>query len=165
MAHAFDENKGKVDLDAIFRDLKTNYQNNVNTMYNACDSAGVTPTAKTPAAIATAIGAIGVRSFTIDIGFNEYGSNDINMLIDDLADNFKSITVEIPSGVTFQIGYTTVAPTYSWNTIASATNGQTITISKSWKTQYSGKRIKMRLQNVSGSESAELTLQTRAGSE
>lgn len=55
MAYAFNEDKGKVDIDAILNGLQTNYQNNINTIYNALVNNGVTPTAKTPAAIATAI--------------------------------------------------------------------------------------------------------------
>jgi len=58
MAHGFDDNKGKVDLNAIFDELETNYQANINTMYNACVAEGVTPTAKTPTAIAQAIATI-----------------------------------------------------------------------------------------------------------
>ena len=58
MAYAFNEDKGKVDIDAILNGLQTNYQNNVNTIYNAIVNAGITPTAKTPAACSTGIGNI-----------------------------------------------------------------------------------------------------------
>lgn len=58
MIYGFDETKAKVNLDAIFDQLETNYQNNVNTIYNALVSNGVTPTAKTPAAIVTAINSV-----------------------------------------------------------------------------------------------------------
>ena len=58
MIYGFDETKAKVNLDTIFDQLETNYQNNVNTIYNALVSNGVTPTAKTPAAIVTAINSV-----------------------------------------------------------------------------------------------------------
>lgn len=38
--------------------MKSSFQDGVNTLYNKCVSCGVTPTAKTPAAIANAIQSI-----------------------------------------------------------------------------------------------------------
>lgn len=58
MAHGFDDNKGKVDLDTIFNELETNYQSNINTLYNKLVSLGSTPADKTPTGIANAIQAI-----------------------------------------------------------------------------------------------------------
>ena len=58
MAHGFDDNKGKVDLDAIFNELETNYQSNINTIYSKLVSLGSTPADKTPTGIANAIQAI-----------------------------------------------------------------------------------------------------------
>ena len=55
MANAFNNDKGKVDIDAVLSGLQTNYQNNVNSIYNAIVNNGITPTAKTPAACATGI--------------------------------------------------------------------------------------------------------------
>lgn len=55
MVYAYNEEKGKVDIDAILNGLQTNYQNNVNTIYNAFVNKGVTPTAKTPTALSTAV--------------------------------------------------------------------------------------------------------------
>lgn len=55
MANAFNDDKGKVDINAVLNTLETNYQNNVNTVYNAFVNKGVTPTAKTPSALATAV--------------------------------------------------------------------------------------------------------------
>ena len=59
MAHLFDGKKGKQDFEALITPkleaLKTTFQDNVNSMYNALVGKGKTPTAKTPAAISTAI--------------------------------------------------------------------------------------------------------------
>lgn len=69
MAHAFSDDKSKVDIETVFNDLQTNLQSNVNTLYNTCVTNGVTPTAKTPAAINTAINGISeiTWSETIDV--------------------------------------------------------------------------------------------------
>lgn len=62
MPYLFNNDKSKVQLssilDPILADLEQNYQANVNTMYNACSTAGVTPASKSPADIATAIAGI-----------------------------------------------------------------------------------------------------------
>lgn len=50
MAYAFNDDKGKLDITATLDDLKTNFQNGINAIYNALIKSGVTPTAKTPAA-------------------------------------------------------------------------------------------------------------------
>lgn len=55
MVYGFDDNKAKVNINSILSGLETNYQNNVNTVYNAVVNNGVTPTAKTPSAIVTGI--------------------------------------------------------------------------------------------------------------
>ena len=59
MAYIFDEHKGKQDFETMIKPkldaLKTTFQDNVNSMYNALVGKGKTPTAKTPAAISTAI--------------------------------------------------------------------------------------------------------------
>lgn len=59
MAYIFDEHKGKQDFETVIKPkldaLKTTFQDNVNSMYNALVGKGKTPTAKTPAAISTAI--------------------------------------------------------------------------------------------------------------
>lgn len=94
MAHGFDDNKGKVDLNAIFDELETNYQANINTMYDACDSAGVTPTAKTPEAVATAIAGIKTKyeSDTWEEYFQLYVPLSDSSLISEISlDNVVSI--------------------------------------------------------------------------
>ena len=55
MAYGFNDKKEKVDISAILNGLQTTFQNNVNAIYNAIVKNGVTPTAQTPAACATAI--------------------------------------------------------------------------------------------------------------
>lgn len=55
MVYGFDENKGKVDIDAILDELETNYQGNIDTLYNAIVAKGVTPASKSPADIAASI--------------------------------------------------------------------------------------------------------------
>lgn len=59
MAYIFDEHKGKRDFEELIKSkldaLKTTFQDNVNSMYNALVGKGKTPTAKTPTAISTAI--------------------------------------------------------------------------------------------------------------
>ena len=50
MAFAFNDDKGKSDITATLNELKTNFQNSINTIYDAIIKSGVTPTAKTPAA-------------------------------------------------------------------------------------------------------------------
>lgn len=55
MIFGFDEHKGKVDVGAMLTQLQTNFQNNVNTLYNAFVAKGVTPAAKTVSAIVTAV--------------------------------------------------------------------------------------------------------------
>lgn len=59
MAFLFNEDKTKLDFDkavqAIITPLQTAFQNNINTIYNAVKSAGVTPSDKSPSNIATAI--------------------------------------------------------------------------------------------------------------
>lgn len=60
MIYGFNDDKTKVDVEAVLAGLESTYQSNVNTIYNAVVNNGVTPTAKTPAAIATGIN--GIRS-------------------------------------------------------------------------------------------------------
>lgn len=59
MAFLFNDDKTKLDFDkavqAIITPLQTAFQNNINTIYNAVKSAGVTPSDKSPSNIATAI--------------------------------------------------------------------------------------------------------------
>lgn len=55
MIFGFDEHKGKVDVGAMLTQLQTNFQDNVNTLYNAFVAKGVTPAAKTVSAIVTAV--------------------------------------------------------------------------------------------------------------
>lgn len=55
MAYGFNDNKEKVNISTILNGLQTTFQNNVNAIYNAIVKNGVTPTAQTPAACATAI--------------------------------------------------------------------------------------------------------------
>ena len=55
MVYGFDEYKGKVDIDAILDELETNYQGNIDTLYNAIVAEGVTPASKSPADIAASI--------------------------------------------------------------------------------------------------------------
>ena len=59
MAFLFNDDKTKLDFDnavqKIITPLQTAFQNNINTIYNAVKSAGVTPSDKSPSNIATAI--------------------------------------------------------------------------------------------------------------
>jgi hypothetical protein len=55
MIFGFDEHKGKVDVGAMLTQLQTNFQNNVNSLYNAFVAKGVTPAAKTVSALVTAV--------------------------------------------------------------------------------------------------------------
>lgn len=59
MAFLFNDDKTKLDFDnavqKIITPLQTAFQNNINTIYNAVDRAGVTPSDKSPSNIATAI--------------------------------------------------------------------------------------------------------------
>lgn len=55
MAYGFNDKKEKVNISTILNGLQTTFQNNVNAIYNAIVKNGVTPTAQTPAACATAI--------------------------------------------------------------------------------------------------------------
>lgn len=59
MAYLFDDDKSKLDfentLQPILDELETNYQNNINSIYDACSYAGSTPSGKTPQHIAIAI--------------------------------------------------------------------------------------------------------------
>lgn len=64
MIYGFDEYKGKVDIDAILDELETNYQGNIDTLYNAIVAKGVTPASKSPANIAAAIADV------YDTGYN-----------------------------------------------------------------------------------------------
>lgn len=55
MAYGFNDNKEKVNISSILNGLQTTFQNNVNAIYNTIVKNGVTPTAQTPDACATAI--------------------------------------------------------------------------------------------------------------
>lgn len=55
MIYGFNDDKEKVDIQNLLDTLQANFQNNVNTVYNAVVNNGVTPTAKTPSAIVTGI--------------------------------------------------------------------------------------------------------------
>lgn len=55
MAYGFNDKKEKVNISTILNGLQTTFQNNVNAIYNAIVKNGVTPTAQTPEACATAI--------------------------------------------------------------------------------------------------------------
>lgn len=67
MAHLFDENKGKKDFDALIQPkldaLQTAFQNSVNSIYNKFVNQGTTPTAKTPAAISTAVDTLATAKY------------------------------------------------------------------------------------------------------
>ena len=63
MSYGFDDNKGKVPIEPILNQLETNYQNNVNTIYNAITAQGTTPAGKSPQQIATAIGSMATSKF------------------------------------------------------------------------------------------------------
>lgn len=81
MIYGFNDDKTKVDVEAILAGLESTYQSNVNTIYNAVVNNGVTPTAKTPAAIATGINGIrsGGNAAAADIlaGKNAYVSKSL----------------------------------------------------------------------------------------
>lgn len=55
MAYAFDENLGKVQIQPILDQLETNYQANINKVYNAIVSQGTNPAGRTPDQIVAAI--------------------------------------------------------------------------------------------------------------
>lgn len=55
MAYGFNDKKEKVNISTILNGLQTTFQNNVNAIYNTIVKNGVTPTAQTPEACATAI--------------------------------------------------------------------------------------------------------------
>lgn len=58
----------------LYNNLTTSFQAGVNTLYNACVSCGVTPSAKTPAAISAAISAISTNRYNAG---RTQGQNDV----------------------------------------------------------------------------------------
>ncbi len=58
----------------LINNLKQTFQAGVNTLYNACVSCGVTPSAKTPAAISAAISAISTNRYNAG---RTQGQNDV----------------------------------------------------------------------------------------
>ncbi len=58
----------------LINNLTTSFQAGVNTLYNACVSCGVTPSAKTPAAISAAISAISTNRYNAG---RTQGQNDV----------------------------------------------------------------------------------------
>lgn len=63
MSYGFDDNKGKVPIEPILNQLQINYQNNVNTIYNAITAQGTTPAGKTPAQIADGISTMATAKY------------------------------------------------------------------------------------------------------
>lgn len=67
MAYLFDEDKSKIDFERALQPkldaLQTAFQNNVNLIYNKFVSQGTTPTAKTPAAISTAVDTLATAKY------------------------------------------------------------------------------------------------------
>lgn len=67
MAFLFDEDKSKVNFDTALQPkldaLQTAFQNSVNLIYNKFVSQGTTPTAKTPAAISTAVDTLATTKY------------------------------------------------------------------------------------------------------
>lgn len=67
MAYLFDENKSKIDFEGALQPkldaLQTAFQNSVNLIYNKFVSQGTTPTAKTPAAISTAVDTLATAKY------------------------------------------------------------------------------------------------------
>lgn len=67
MAYLFDDDKSKIDFDGALQPkldaLQTAFQNNVNLIYNKFVSQGTTPTAKTPAAISTAVDTLATTKY------------------------------------------------------------------------------------------------------
>lgn len=58
----------------LYNNLTTSFQAGVDTLYNACVSCGVTPSAKTPAAISAAISAISTNRYNAG---RTQGQNDV----------------------------------------------------------------------------------------
>lgn len=58
----------------LINNLTTSFQAGVNTLYNACVSCGVTPSAKTPAAISAAISTISTNRYNAG---RTQGQNDV----------------------------------------------------------------------------------------
>lgn len=67
MAYLFDNDKSKVNFDTAIQPkldaLQTTFQNNINLIYNAFVNQGTTPTAKTPAAISTAVDTLATTKY------------------------------------------------------------------------------------------------------
>lgn len=67
MAYLFDDDKSKIDFEAVITPklnaLQTAFQNSVNSIYNKFVSQGTTPTAKTPQAIATAVDTLATNKY------------------------------------------------------------------------------------------------------
>lgn len=61
-------------ISELSNNLTTSFQAGVNTLYNACVSCGVTPSAKTPAAISAAISAISTNRYNAG---RTQGQNDV----------------------------------------------------------------------------------------
>lgn len=63
MTYGFDDNKGKVDIDAILSNLQTTYQGNINTIYNAITAQGTTPAGKSPQQLASGISTMATAKY------------------------------------------------------------------------------------------------------
>lgn len=63
MTYGFDDNKGKVDIDAILSNLQTTYQGNINTIYNAITAQGTTPAGKSPSQLAAGISTMATAKY------------------------------------------------------------------------------------------------------
>lgn len=90
MVYGFNENKGKVDIDAILDELEANYQGNIDTLYNAIVAKGVTPASKSPADIAASI---------VDV-YNKAQSNCSIITYDQIS---ETKIVPTPDGITFTV--------------------------------------------------------------
>lgn len=77
MAHAFNDDKGKLDITATLNELKTTVQNGINAIYDALIKSGVTPTSKNPVACITEINNVRNKTkfdfnYTINSNGNTY---------------------------------------------------------------------------------------------
>lgn len=78
----------------VVKQMKSDFQAGVDTIYNACVNAGSTPTAKTPAAIASAINSN--LKLQVLSNITRTGGNNLKSYFDisSLYYNYKSITID-----------------------------------------------------------------------
>lgn len=143
MIFGFDEHRGKVDVGAMLTQLQTNFQNNVNSLYNAFVAKGVTPSARTVGALVTAVTTLynkarndGVKIIKFEASLNANGINFFDGGVDYTKQTIYSIKQTSRNTDLWFGYYEGLAPNRTWVTVATVQKNVEFVIPSNWTQAY-----------------------------